>query len=109
MPRILKREAARRDLVEIWVWYAENAGIDTADRFLASAQATLSLLASRPQGGAPARFAEPGLQGLRWFPVRPDFEKILIFYFPLRGGIDLVRVLHASRDLERLIAEDFFG
>ena len=26
----------------------------------------------------------------------------LIFYFPLENGIDIIRVLHGSRDMERL-------
>ena len=46
---------------------------------------------------------------MRRFPVLDGFEKILLFYFPLRDGVDLVRVVHGSRDLERLLAERFFG
>ena len=34
------------------------------------------------------------------------FEKILIFYFPLKEGIELVRVVHGKRDLERLVWKD---
>lgn len=37
------------------------------------------------------------------------FEKILLFYFPLQDGIDLVRVVHGSRDLAQILAEGFFG
>ncbi len=33
MGRIRKREAAKRDLIEQFVWYAENAGLEVADRF----------------------------------------------------------------------------
>lgn len=46
---------------------------------------------------------------MRRFPLLDGFETILLFYFPLKDGIDLVRVLHGSRDLERLLAEGFFG
>lgn len=42
MARVSKREAARRDLVEYWVWHAENAGIEVADRFLRAVDDTLS-------------------------------------------------------------------
>jgi hypothetical protein len=31
MARVLKREAAKRDLVAQWVWYAENADIVVAE------------------------------------------------------------------------------
>jgi hypothetical protein len=34
MRRILKREAAKRDLIEQWVWYTEKGGVGLADRFL---------------------------------------------------------------------------
>ena len=40
MPIVRQREAARRDLVEHFVYLAENAGLDVADRFLSNAEAT---------------------------------------------------------------------
>jgi hypothetical protein len=52
MGRVLKREAARRDLVAQWVWYAENATIEVADRFLNAANHTLTLLATQPDRAA---------------------------------------------------------
>ncbi len=30
MARVLKREAAKRDLIAAWVWYAEMAGIEVS-------------------------------------------------------------------------------
>jgi len=109
MARILKREPAKRDLIAQWVWYGENASIETADRFLAAAEATLAMLVTQPQGGLRTFFMNPELHGMRRFPVTGGFEKILLFYFPTEDGIDLVRVVHASRDLERLLADGFFG
>jgi hypothetical protein len=46
---------------------------------------------------------------MRCFPVSDGLEKILLFYFPLQDGVDLVRVVHGSRDLEQLLVEGFFG
>jgi hypothetical protein len=46
---------------------------------------------------------------MRRFPVSDGFGKILLFYFPLQDGVDLIRVVHGSRDLERLLVEGFFG
>jgi plasmid stabilization system protein ParE len=34
-------------------------------------------------------------------PIR-GFEKHVIFYRPIANGIEVVRVLHASRDLEAM-------
>jgi toxin ParE1/3/4 len=105
MARVLKREAAKRDLVQQWVWYAENAGVETADRFLQAVDKTLGLLSTQPQSGARFFTHQPALQEMRRFPVSDGFGKILLFYIPLPDGVDLVRVIHLSRDLERLFAE----
>jgi toxin ParE1/3/4 len=39
MSRVYRRAAARRDLVEHYVYLAGNAGEDTAERFLAQVEA----------------------------------------------------------------------
>jgi toxin ParE1/3/4 len=107
MRRILKREAAKRDLIEQWVWYAENASMSIADSFLKAVETTLGLLSCHPESGRLAPVTRAELDGIRRFPVSDGFERVLLFYFALPDGIDLVRVLHGSRDLERLLGEDF--
>jgi hypothetical protein len=47
----------------------------------------------------------PDLQGMSRFPVTRGFEKILTF--PPRTG-SIWFALHASRDIERLLADGFF-
>ena len=37
MPKVYQRAVARRDLVEHFVYLAENAGLDIAERFLTNA------------------------------------------------------------------------
>jgi plasmid stabilization system protein ParE len=93
MARVLKREAAKGDLIYQWVWYAENASVEVADRFLRAADDTLNLLSTQPESGASLFVLKPELQGMRRFPVTGGFERILLFYFPLRDGVDLVRVV----------------
>jgi toxin ParE1/3/4 len=61
MPRVTKREAARRDLVEHFVYLAENAGVDVAERFLSSAEASFADLARQPMIGAPLTLKHPVL------------------------------------------------
>jgi toxin ParE1/3/4 len=107
--RVLKREAAKRDLAAQWLWYGENASIEVADRFLNSAEKALALLSTQPEAGTPFFVSKAELQGVRRFPVPDGFERILFFYFPLRDGVDLIRVVHGSRNLERLLAGGFFG
>ena len=69
MARVLKREAAKRDLIAQWVWYAENADIDVADRFLAAAEKTLTFLSTQPETGTHFFVRKAELQGMRRFPV----------------------------------------
>lgn len=109
MARVRKRESAKRDLIAQWVWYAESSGIDTADRFLEAADSAASVLASQPEAGYRFAVRKAELEGMRRFPVLDGFEKILLFYFPLEDGIELVRVVQGNRDLERLLREGFFG
>ena len=65
MVQVLKREAAKRDLIAQWVWYAENASIDVANRFLTAADNTLNLLATQPESGRLFVVHERELHGIR--------------------------------------------
>lgn len=102
MAGALKRESAKRDIIQQWVWYAENASIEVADRFLLAVDNTLRLLCAEPELGAVLLVSKAQLDGMRRFPVSDGFEKILLFYLPSRDGVDLVRVVHGSRNLARL-------
>jgi len=97
MPTVTKREAARRDLVGHFVYLAENAGLDLAERFLANAEASFQELAQQPRMGAPLTLTHPGLAGLRKWRVK-GFNNHLVFYQPRPDGVSIVRVLHAASD-----------
>ena len=92
MAVILKRPRALLDLAEIWTYIAEDSARH-ADAFAARIDKTLKLLARRPGVGR----ARPELYpDLRSFLV----GKYVVFYLPLTNGIDVIRVLHAARDIE---------
>ena len=61
MARVFKREAAKRDLIAQWVWYAENANFEVADRFLQAADNKLTLLSTHPESGVPCFVRKPEL------------------------------------------------
>lgn len=109
MGRALKREAARRDLIAHWVWFAENASVDVADRFLTAVRQTVEMLASQPRAGTAVDTNRADLRELRRFPVSGEFAAVLLFYFPLEDGVELVRVLHGARDLDNLLEEGRHG
>ncbi len=97
MPIVTKREAARRDLVEHFVYLAEKAGLDVAEHFLRGAEASFAELARQPQIGASLTLKHPDLIRLRKWRVK-EFDNYLIFYEPRIDGVSVVRVLHAATD-----------
>lgn len=97
MPKVYQRAAARRDLVEHFIYLAENVDPEIAERFLAMAEASFNDLTGQPMIGVPLTLRHPDLAGLRKWRVN-DFDNFLIFYLPRPDGVSIVRVLHAARD-----------
>lgn len=94
MPRLLIRPEAENDLDEIW-WYIAQDSPNNADKFLDRIQGSCLSLADFPQIGTNR---DEIISGLRSQPV----GHYLIFYFQLEDGIEIVRVLHGSRDIKSL-------
>jgi len=99
--RILLRPEAERDLDEQADYIARDHSLEAALRFYAAVEETLALLMAQPRMGTARRFRNPLLSGVRMCVVR-GWEKHLVFYRPVKGGIDVLRILHGARDLERL-------
>src|ERR1700755_1712378 len=96
MPRYKRSLASKSDYLEIWLYVAEQSqSVNAADRVVSSFDEKLSLLASHP-GMGPSR--EDIGPGLRTFPV----GSYLLIYRVIRNSIELVRVVHGSRDLRQL-------
>jgi toxin ParE1/3/4 len=96
--RIARRPQARRDIVATALYIAEDSP-DATRRFVAALERTIAAAAAMPGMGAPRRYGHPKLEGLRMIAVG-GFEKHLVFYRPTEAGIEIVRVLHAARDIE---------
>jgi len=94
MPRLLKRPEAENDLDEIWLYIAQDSPTN-ADRFLDRIQERCWALADFPKMGVSRDELRAGLRS-------QSIGNYLIFYFPLEDGVDIVRVLHGSRDIENL-------
>lgn len=92
MANILKRPRAKADLVEIWDYIADDSE-NRADAFIETVNQKLTVLAERPNIG---RARDELGKNIRSFPV----GRYVIFYMPIQGGIDVVRVLHGARDLD---------
>ena len=77
MPTVTQREAARRDLVEHFVYLAEEAGLDVAERFLTNAEASFNDLAQQPNMGPPLMLKHPDLANVRKWRVK-GFDNHLV-------------------------------
>ena len=98
MYQVRKRATARRDLVEHFLYLFEEAGLETADRFLVNAEESFTHLSTHPHLGVQLSLRNSELAGMRKWQVK-DFENFLIFYQPHEDGdVSIVRVLHATRD-----------
>lgn len=97
MGTIVKTPRAKRDLLEIWDYIADDSEA-RADEFIARFDAKFRLLAERSSLG---RSREELAAGLRSFPL----GRYVIFFRPVAGGIEVIRVLHSARDF----GSDFFG
>lgn len=98
--RVIRRVAAKRDLQAHFAYIAEdNEG--AAFRFLSAAEESFHDLARNPLMGVACRLRGQRAKGFRRWRVK-GFENYLIFYRRIGGGVEIARVMHGARDLERL-------
>ena len=103
--RILKKPLARFDLIEQADYFEQASGIEKAEQFLVAAEKTFHQLALMPLMGSPCPCHNPSLSDLRQWRIK-GFEKHLIFYLPLPDGIDVLRMLHSSQDIEAILEDE---
>ena len=101
-PRYLLRPRADQDLDEHSYYLAKEANPEVGHRFLVAAHETFALLATQPEMGWRFRLKHPRLESLRVFRIS-GFEKMLVLYLPLESGVEIVRVIHGSRNLLALL------
>ena len=94
MKRYRLSEPAIADLDSIWSHVAQD-NIGAADRLISKLIEKFQLLGEFPKSG---RLREDLLPALRCHPV----GKYLIFFKPVKKGIEIVRVVHGARDYPKL-------
>lgn len=102
--RIEKKFPAYQDLRRQALYLAVEAGPDVAFRFLNASEKAFAMLAKMPGMGRVRRFPHVEVGELRSWAI-PGFERYLIFYRALPDGIEVIRVLHGMRDLDRIFGE----
>lgn len=95
MARYSVSDQAEDDLFDIWLYISVQGSRDTAQRMNSRFQEHFRLLAEQPLMG---RSRSEWAPDLRSFPV----GNYLVFYRPTDYGVEVVRVLHGSRDIEAM-------
>ncbi len=91
MARVVRRPEAEQDILDIWGYIAEDS-VGEADRWIDMLDEKLRLWATQPVMG---RARDELIADLRSMP----FGRYVVFYMPLADGLDVIRVLHSSRDV----------
>ena len=96
MARIQRSARAKADVLTAARYIAEQSqSRTTAKRWIDTIDQKLKLLARHPHSGE----TRPDIgTNIRAFPV----GNYIIFYRPLDDGVDVLRVLHSSRDIPRI-------
>lgn len=99
------RPAASLDIDEI-VDYLVEENTSAAQSFIKELQQCFELLSENPKIGVQRQYRTAALSNMRMFPLK-KFSTYLVFYLSDDETIDIFRVLHGQRDIERLFDESF--
>ncbi|HTW61185.1 MAG TPA: type II toxin-antitoxin system RelE/ParE family toxin [Terracidiphilus sp.] len=92
--RVRVARKAQSELDDIFVYLAEHAGLDVADRVVEAIEEQFALLGESPGIGRRRDDLAPGVLS---FPV----GKYIIYYRKARGAVHILHVFHGARDQER--------
>ena len=101
MGKVIKRPIVIKDLIEL-ATYIANGNLDVSDNFLLTAERTFVNLGNFPMLGKSCRFKHPDLANIRQKAIK-GFENYLIFYQLIEDGVEIIRVIHGSRDIENIL------
>ncbi len=82
------------DLDEIWDFTVEHWNETQAERYIHGLREDLEMLSSQPWLGRTRDDLHPGLRG--WV-----YSRHVVFYVPAEWGVEIIRILHSSRDIDR--------
>jgi len=100
MCTVVVRPRALDDLAEIWAYIADDSP-DQADAFVDLVDSKFQALSRRPRLGRRRPELSPDID-IRSLAV----GRYVVFYLPLSRGIEVVRVLQGSRDIESIFENE---
>ena len=90
---------ARVDLADIWNYYAQVAGRNTADNTIREIGDACGILESHRFAGRSREEVRPGLRSIIAYPY-------VVFYRVTKDVAEISRVLDGRRDVDEIFAED---
>jgi toxin ParE1/3/4 len=93
MPDVLVTPAAENDLLNIWLYIAQENG-DAANRVYWAAEKTFETLVATPRIGMLYHTKRVQLKDVRFLLIS-SFQNYIIYYQEYLEGIKIIRVLHA--------------
>ena len=96
---IIWSREAETDLIDIWLYGAQEHSPGAADRHLRAIDTACKRLVNWPHSG---RAHSEIAHGLRSVSVTPH----VVFYRVTSAAVEIVRVLHARRDVNAIFTED---
>jgi toxin ParE1/3/4 len=100
--RLALKPQADRDINNHFAYIAKD-NFEAAIRYYEAAFRAFDVLLTNPHIGPARDFENPQLKNIRIWLVK-DFEKYLIFYRATDGLVEILRVLHASRDIDGMLS-----
>jgi toxin ParE1/3/4 len=94
---------ADRDINNHFEHIAKDS-LEAAVRFYEAAFRALDVLRRHPHIGPTRQFQHPQLNDIRIWLVK-DFRNILSSTAPLNERVEILRVLHASRDIDNIFSD----
>lgn len=98
MTALRVRPQAHEDVRAAADYFASEANMDVAIRFVAAVEEAYTRLVQHPLIGTEVKAFQPRLVGMRYWPVA-GFDSFLVFYLASPSLVVIVRVLHGARDL----------
>lgn len=101
---VFRRRSALRDVEKAVVYYAREAGLDVASRFVQSIDAVYRAIGDQPALGSLRHGQELGFPGLRTrstsrFPF-------LVFYVEHEAHVEVWRILHKRSNLKAALSSE---
>lgn len=106
--RLRVTPAADKDIEEIAAYIVRDS-VEQAMRFYVAVEATYGHVVQRPNAWRPVMdLGQPRAEGLRYRPLL-GFPNHLVLFRVLAETVEVVRILHAARDLPAVLQRELAG